>query len=159
MSRSVLLLATVHEFQGPGFAGYVEDRSYTTGIESCIRSGRVDFVFEEAAGQSPSIAERYAKSLLQPGHYLDVDCGRIPTNPFITPKPICGFTSVTFAEHRKREELWLQRMNGQEFKKALLVCGVGHSLSFAFRLQDNGFSVEFCQHLPYEKLCRRQHAT
>jgi hypothetical protein len=36
---------------------------------------------------------------------------------------------------------------------------VGHSLSFAFRLQDNGFSVEFCQHLPYEKLCRRQHAT
>jgi hypothetical protein len=44
-NRPVLLLATLHEFQGfPGFQGSVEDPSYASGIESCIRSVRIDFV-------------------------------------------------------------------------------------------------------------------
>jgi hypothetical protein len=70
-NRPVLLLATLHEFQGfPGFQGSVEDPSYASGIESCIRSVRIDFVFEEAAGLGPSTAEQRANSLLGPGWTL-----------------------------------------------------------------------------------------
>jgi hypothetical protein len=157
MTRCVVLLATLHEFQGPGFQGYVEDSFYEDTVESCIRTGRIDFVFEEAAGRSPSIAEDHANSLLGPGHYLDVD-RRDEPSLHSGPRPICGLTAVSVGQCRKREGVWFERMNGEDFKKALLICGVGHSLSFAFRLQDAGFNVELCQHLPYERLCKREHA-
>lgn len=158
-NRSVLLLATLHEVQGlPEFPGSVEDPSYADGIESCIRSGRIDFVFEEAAGLGPSTAEQRANSLLGPGHYLDVDSERDKPNPLNGRKPICGFTSVNVIKCMKREDVWLQRLNAQEFKKGLVICGVGHSLSFAFRLQHARFSVELCQHLPFAKLCKREHS-
>jgi hypothetical protein len=76
----------------------------------------------------------------------------------LTPEAICSFTTLDLGENREREKRWLQEINAQEFKKALVICGVGHSLGFAFRLQDTGFSVDFCQHLPYEKLCTKRHA-
>ena len=158
MDRSVLLLATLHEYQGlPGLQRSVEDPSYAGNIGSCVRSGRIDFVFEEAAGLGPSTAEQHANSFLGPGHYLDIDSGRAMPNPFMGPKPICGFTSISVGMCRTRENLWFQRVNTRNFKKALLICGASHSLSFAFRLEDAGFIVELCHHLPYEKLCKREH--
>ena len=156
MTRSVVLLATLHEFQGLArHPDSVEDPSYASGVESFIRSGRVDFVFEEAAELGPSIAEQRANLILEPGHYLDIDSGREPLGG---PKPICGFTSISVELSKTREDAWFQRVNAQGFKKGLVICGAAHSLSFGFRLQVAGFSVELCQHLPYEKLCRREHA-
>lgn len=167
MSRSALILATVHEFQGRGFEGYVEDGLYEDAIESCLRTGRIDFVFEEAAGRRPSIAEDYAKTLLGPGHYLDIDSRPNEMRKFglpsergllLGPKPICGLPSWDVNRHKEREMRWLQKMNEQVFNQGLVICGVGHSLSFAFRLQNDGYSVELCQYLPYDRLCKREHA-
>jgi hypothetical protein len=42
----------------------------------------------------------------------------------------------------KREELWIKRMQQSEFKSALMICGLVHLLSFAFRLQAAKFSVQ-----------------
>jgi hypothetical protein len=109
-NRSVLLLATLHEFQGlPGFQGSVEDPSYTSGIESCICSGRIDFVFEEASELGPSTAEQRANSLLGPGHYLGIDSERDKPSPLTGLKPICGLTSVDVMKTMTREDVWLQR--------------------------------------------------
>ena len=51
--------------------------------------------------------------------------------------------------HDKREEFWLRQITGQEFKSALMICGLAHVLSFAFRLRAQDFSV---QALEYAKL-------
>jgi hypothetical protein len=158
MNRSVILLATLHEFQGLAkYPDSIEGSDYASGIESCIRSGRVDFVFEEAAELGPSIAEQHSNLFLEQGHYLDIDSGRGKSNPLGGSKPICGFTSISVGPSKTREDEWFQRVNVQQFKRGLVICGVAHSLSFAFRLQDNGFEVELCQHLPYERLCKREH--
>jgi hypothetical protein len=159
MSRSVVLLATLHDFQGlPGYPGSVEDPTYASGIESCILSGRVDFVFEEASGLGPSTAEQRSNSLLGADHYLDIDSGRDKPNPFIGPKPICGFASLDPEKMRNRETQWLKRLIDHGFKKGLVICGVAHSLSFAFQLQEAGLGVQLCYHLPYDILCKRPHA-
>ncbi len=71
MSQSITLLAVLHEFQGPKFHNYVDDPDYKILVEDFI--SRVDFVFEEAGGKSPSIAEEFADSILKPDHYMDVD--------------------------------------------------------------------------------------
>jgi hypothetical protein len=160
MTRSVVLLATLHEFQG--LARHPDsvnnDPSYASGVESFIRSGRADFVFEEAAGLGPSIAEQCANLILGPGHYLDMDSGRDKSNLLGGPKPICGFTSISVGLSKAREDAWFQRVNAQGFEKGLIICGAAHSLSFGFRLQSAGISFELCQHLPYEKMCKRLHA-
>lgn len=158
MVRSVVLLATLHEFQGlPKYPQSLEDAEYVRGVESCILSRRVDFIFEEAAELGPSLAEERSNEILGLGHYLDIDSGRAKPNPFMGPKPICGFTSISVGMCRTREIQWFQKVNARDFKKALLICGASHSLSFAFRLEDAGFIVEVCHHLPYEKLCKREH--
>jgi hypothetical protein len=158
MTRSVVLLATLHEFQGLArHPDSIDDPSYASGVESFIRTGRADFVFEEAAGLGPSTAEQRANLILGPGHYLDIDSGRNKPNLLSGPKPICGFTSISIDLSKAREDAWFQRVNAQGFKKGLVICGAAHSLSFGFRLQDAGISVELCQHLPYETLCRRDH--
>jgi hypothetical protein len=63
------------------------------------------------------------------------------------------------AEQRKREEMWHQRLDDQPFVKGLVICGLAHSLSFAFRLLSAGFNVtETYNYVPYHKLCTRPHA-
>jgi hypothetical protein len=159
MARSVILLATLHEFQGlEKYPDSVDDPSFASGVESCIRSRRLDFVFEEAAELGPSTAEQCSILILGPGRYLDIDSGRDKPNPFGGSKPICGFTAINMGLSKKREDTWFQRVDAQDFKEGLLICGVAHSLSFGFRLQAAGFSVELCQHLRYERLCKREHA-
>jgi len=37
-------------------------------------------------------------------------------------------------EHRKREELWVRRMQAQNFKNGLVIVGLAYTLSIAFRL-------------------------
>ena len=169
MSSSMEVLAVPHQLQGPRFKGYVQDRSYERLVNGLLR--QADFVFEEAAGRLPSVAQTSADKILGPGHYLDVDpppdkrqqygiaekTGEdfpIDTSQLcsdVTPDiHHCAFVN----EHRKREELWLQEIQSQVFEKGLMICGVSHGLSFAFRLESAGFNeVELHSYIPYNKLC------
>jgi hypothetical protein len=118
-TRRIVILGIPHALQGPGFSGFIKDTSYRTLVENLIRD-EVDFVFEEAAGQAPSIAEELTRSLIGPGRYLDFDPGlterskhgidiEIATFFMIAPfdsSDTCGSSLV--GVQGKREQLWLQ---------------------------------------------------
>jgi len=65
--------------------------------------------------------------------------------------------SVAFANwqvldvHAKREELWLARMRQRRFQSALVICGLVHLLSFAFRLQAANFSVQAINYANWQR--------
>jgi hypothetical protein len=158
MSKSVDVLAVPHQLQGPGFRGYVDDPCYSTLLKEQLFG--VDFVFEEAAGRGPSIAEELVREGYAKGHYLDID-------PPANQRGEYGIASTTIDpghstswyscqmidEHRKREQLWLKRVENEEFRKALVICGVHHGLSFTFRLEAAGFpDVDLYDYLPFNKL-------
>ena len=163
------VLAVPHQLQGTKFSGYVKDSSYESLIEDLVR--QVDFVFEEVSGRGPSVAEKLAGEVLGWGHYLDVDpppderqqCGiakKTGEDFPIDPSQLCSDVAPDIchcafvSEHRKREELWLQKIQSQVFEKGLMICGISHGLSFAFRLQSAGFNeVELHSYIPYSKLC------
>jgi hypothetical protein len=168
MSQSVQLIGVPHQLQGPGFHGYVEDPSYSDWVEGFIQAG-VDFVFEEAAGRRPTIAEQHALSILHPGHYMDLDP---PVNerhkyglaqvsatggPIDPAHSTDVYESPFVSEQIKREELWQKRMQSEKFQKSLAICGVAHSLSFAFRLHGAGMNVTVSTYIPHGKLCPRRH--
>lgn len=169
MTRSAVVLAVPHQLQGPAFGGYVDDPSYSLLLENVTRDG-VDFVFEEASGRTPSTAEQVAVSRLGEDHYLDVD-------PSVDERPKYGIAKVTggggpidpfrskdiyesalLDEQRKREDLWVQRVVAQPFKKALIIVGLAHGLSLGFRLASAGIEVrDVFLYIPHEKVCRKPH--
>jgi hypothetical protein len=176
MSKSIIVLAVPHQLQGPKFRGHIYDSAYANLIEDFIAGA--DFVFEEAAGRRPSTAEDIANTVLGPGHYLDIDPprdernkygiavdtgGACPIDPYQKVEPGVppdGYNFEIVDEHRKREELWLLRLQDQPFEKGLAICGIAHGLSFAFRLLSAGISVERTNsYIPYHKLCTRSHAS
>jgi hypothetical protein len=169
MTRSVIVLGTAHEFQGPKFTGHVKDPSYVMLIETSIDG--CDFVFEEASGRRPTIAEELVNSTLGDGHYLDVDPQASERLQYGIPAettaswPISmhdspeSYTSMFVTPQRLREELWIKRIDKERFSKALFIVGIGHSLSVAFRLENAGFVIEEARaYTPYNNLCRRRHA-
>ena len=162
------MLGILHELQGPGFYNYVEDHSYSKLLETAM-SG-VDFVFEEASGRGPSIAEAEAVAILAAGGYLDIDPSpdqraqygipKVTTSSFLI-DPACSPDSCDTVDHdaqRLREEEWLQRIKGREFQKALAIVGIAHSVSLQRRLSEAGFSVKLWAYEPHAKLCRRKHS-
>ncbi|SRR5216684_9140726 len=165
MNKSVVVLAIPHQLQGPGFQGYVDDPSYSDLVERFIRQG-LDFVFEEAAGRTPSIAKALTESHLGGDCYMDVDPS--PTEretlgiavagggDWIDPGYSADFYEWAIVEeNRKREELWRQKVEAQHFEKALMICGLGHCLSFAFRLSSAGINVEKSySYIPHAKLAK-----
>ena len=173
MSKSVVVLSVPHELQGPQFPRHVNDPASSHLVEGLIKggisvegfaTGRIDFVFEEAAGRRPSIAEDLAKSLLGPGHYLDVDPPpherrkhgiKLETGGYwFDPSLGAHYRWEEVDEHRKREQLWLQAVQAQAFETGLAICGLGHGLSFPFRLLSAGVRVLLTfNHIPYDKLC------
>jgi hypothetical protein len=50
--------------------------------------------------------------------------------------------------HEAREKFWLQMILDRSFDKALMICGLSHMLSFAFRLQVYDFQVKALDYLP-----------
>jgi hypothetical protein len=170
MSKSAVVLGVPHQLQGPGFQGYVPDPSYSRLVKTLM--GGVDFVFEEATGRGPSIAEQLVGSSQRSVQYLDFD----PT-PADRPKhgiakvvgggwPIdpCNSSDAcetsTVEEQRKREELWLDRVLSKPFEKALVIVGLAHSLSFTFRLASKGIGVDESQnYIPHSRLCTRAHVS
>jgi hypothetical protein len=143
---------------------------YRSLVTDIIAEGNVDFVFEEATGTGPTIAEEIAENKLRKGHYLDVDA------PAVRKEHGIGTTTrfheldqmprgelrvfcieLIVAEQQKRETLWLQAMQGKQFNSGLLVCGLAHLLSMAFRLESSGYSVKARIYNPEHRLCERTH--
>jgi hypothetical protein len=164
MVPRVTVLATLHVVQGAEKRlGNVYDPMYIALLNKLMISEGIDFIFEEASGLGPTIAEKLALEQLPFGHYQDIDPARadrpdlgIPSNSS-EPNMIGEPPSVAFANwqlldvHAKREELWVQRMQQHEFKSALVICGLVHLLSFAFRLQEAKFSVQAINYANWQR--------
>jgi hypothetical protein len=158
------VLATLHVVQGAEKRfGNVHDPMYGALLEKLMISEGVDFIFEEASGLGPTIAEKLALERLAFGHYVDIDPAKnervdfgIPANS--TESLMIGSpTSAAFANwqildvHAKREELWLQRMRQRNFESALVICGLVHLLSFSQRLQNAQFSVQAINYANWQR--------
>ncbi len=164
MNRRVTILATLHELQGAEKRhGNRSDPMYSALIDQLMIAEGIDFVFEEASGWGPTIAEKLAFDKLGPKRYLDVDPGRDEREKFGIPRdsndsymigspPTAAFASWQFHEvHAMREEHWIQQLTNQEFKSALMVCGLAHLLSFAFRLHAANFSVRSLDYASWQR--------
>src|SRR5271170_1164814 len=157
MSNHVIVVGTNHILQGAVKNSLsIIDPLYRSYITSIIPRDEVDFVFEEGSGLGPTIAEEIAEDTLGKDHYLDVD-------PSIAQRKVLGigvagehhdldpltelevhdlWGELFVPEQRKRENAWLQAIQGQSFSRGLLVCGLAHLLSIAFNLDSSGYSVE-----------------
>ncbi len=170
MNKRTVILGTCHQLQGlEGYSKNIDDQSYRDLVEQLIFKEAVDFIFEEAAGRGASHAKQLADSHLGLNHYLDVDLnpdarqkhGLSPNTVKTYPIDEDNSTGphdfahwVIVKEQSEREKLWLQRIVDQDFSSGLVVCGLPHSLSFAFRLMTAGFDVEKCfNYMPHHKLC------
>jgi hypothetical protein len=164
MNPRVTVLATLHVTQGAEKRlGNVHDPMYVALLNKLLVSEGVDFIFEEASGLGPTIAEKLALDRLAFGHYVDIDPARgeradlgIPVNSS-EPNMIGSPPSVAFANwqllevHAKREELWVKRIQQHRFESALVICGLVHLLSFAFRLQNANFSVQAINYANWQR--------
>lgn len=164
MIPRVTVLATLHVIQGAEKrVGNVHDPMYVALLNKLLLSEGVDFIFEEASGLGPTIAEKLALEQLAFGHYVDIDPARsdrpdlgISANSsepnMIGTPPTVAFANWQILEvHAKREELWLKRMQQHEFQSALVVCGLVHLLSFAFRLQNAKYSVQAINYANWQR--------
>ena len=125
MARSILVHGIPHQIQGPNFQGYVEDESFGPWVRSLIRQFQVDFVFEEASGRGPSVAEGLVQSLQNKVGYLDIDppanerhkygiAQRTGEGGPIDPVRSLDVYEISYVdEHKKREEEWLRRIQSK----------------------------------------------
>jgi hypothetical protein len=164
MGKCMVVLAVPHQLQGRGFTGHIPDPTYSDLIEDWIAKG-VDFIFEEAAGQTPSVASEIAESMLGAGYYMDVDPSPDERDAHGIARAAGGgewldpgnsldkYEFGILEEQRKREVLWTKRILAQPFGKGLAICGLCHGLSLAFRLSDTGITVEKSySYIPYHKI-------
>jgi hypothetical protein len=164
----ITILGTSHDIQVKGRKFSIDDRAYPKVIDLLLFDK--DFVFEEATGFGPTIAETKMTEKMGPGHYLDIDPALRdrakhgigdtsgPSAVIDHMVPSDGWLyGENVSEQAKREEVWLQRIRERQFHRAVLVCGYLHLLSMAFRLHLAGFRVEAYYYMPYDKLCRKAH--
>jgi hypothetical protein len=163
VAKTFTVFSAPHPLQGSGFVAYVDDPHYADLIDDLLSTG-VDFVFEEAGGRKPSIAETLVESFLGLGHYMDVDPPLYERHEYgivsrAKPRPnLFGCEYAVLEEQRQREEVWMKRIVDQPFGKGLMICGLCHCLSLAFRLASAGINVEGVHsYMPYSKLCNLQH--
>ncbi len=167
MNPRVTVLATLHVFQGAEKRlGNVHDPNYVALLNKLMISEAVDFIFEEATGLGPTLAEKLALEKLAFGHYVDIDPARnerlsygIPLSS-AEPNMIGTPPTVAFANwqildvHAKREELWVKRIQQSRFESALVICGLVHLLSLAFRLKDAEYSVQAINYANWQRNSR-----
>jgi hypothetical protein len=164
MNPRVTVLATLHVVQGAEKrVGNVQDPMYVALLDKLMVSEEVDFIFEEASGLGPTIAERLALDRLAFGHYADIDPARgerpdfgipaISSEPhMIGAPPAVAFANWQILDvHARREDLWLKRMQQHDFQSALVICGLIHLLSFASRLQTANFSVQAINYANWQR--------
>jgi hypothetical protein len=169
MSRFVVLFGTSHRLQGAVKGqSNVDDPTYAELVERLISEQQIDFILEEATGLGPTNAEKIALCHWGQNHYLDVDppksertnygisletCLCFPIDPEDSQKSEDVACWDYVEEHEIREKLWLQRIVGASFTRALMICGAAHLLSFSFRLRSAAFDVKALYYMPHHKLC------
>lgn len=163
MSRHLTLLGVNHRIQGAEkFDRTVHDLGYHEVVCHLLRGK--DFVFEEASGCGPTVAEKIAIEALGAQKYLDVDPAvekRSTLGIGKTGEPDAFDRRIWYEfphEQEKRELLWLNAIQERSFHRALFVCGYLHLLSMAFRLRSEGFEVQSGIYMPYDALCSHQHS-
>jgi hypothetical protein len=169
LAKTVILLGTSHRVQGAlkGIRN-VEDPDYKTLVEQLSQTFSVDFVFEEASGLGPTFAEKFALQRIGPNRYKDID-------PSVEQRKKLGIAPDTGKDYRigrlnldtnhwgygreelidaqeQREHFWLPFIRERDFRRALLVCGQAHLLSFAFRLKADNLEVRAYSYMPYKLL-------
>lgn len=158
----LIVLGTYHDVQGlkkfnEKFSLNVDDPNYKTILRESLGHG-VDFIFEEAAGEGPSVASE----MLANDRYIDIDSEttekslsrfreQVETVLFFPPP-------LNLLAEDWREECWVKKIKAQQFETGLVICGVAHSLSIAFRLKREGFHVEVCNYEPIDRLCSTKKA-
>ena len=144
----------------------VDDPDYSDLLDRLIKDKNLDFVFEEATGLGPTIAEQLTGSSLGPNHYLDVDppCddrhkyGIFSTSrPYpVDPDDLESYKHSPSCEGVEqqgiKEGIWLERIRTKEFSRAVMICGYLHTLSFALRLRTAEFDVKALSYMPHHKL-------
>jgi hypothetical protein len=158
MNRLVVVLGTTHELQNAKKnPRRIDDPQYRELLDLLIVEDGIDFLFEEATGLGPTTAEKVALKF-GPNRYLDVDPARNDRQKFGIPEstnghiflgsPVASPPTHASAErifhevHAIRERFWLQQITKRDFSKALMICGMNHTLSLAFRLRDANFDVK-----------------
>jgi hypothetical protein len=171
VTKTVILLGTAHRLQGAARGIYnIKDPDYETLVDQLYRKYSVDFVFEEASGLGPTFAERFASANLGPQRYKDIDPSAAARKKLGMPAETgkdyrignlnletnhWGFGREELIHvHEQREHFWLPFIREQKFIAALLICGQAHLLSFAFRLNTDGFNVKAYSYMPYALLAR-----
>jgi hypothetical protein len=115
------------------------------------------FIFEEATGHGPSIASDAAA-----GRYLDIDSettdealSRFSEDSHTLVSDIAQKfkvqeipTKLGITVQEWRESTWVAKIKTQQFETGLVICGVAHALSMAFRLKAEGFDVEVYCYAP-----------
>jgi hypothetical protein len=171
LTKTVILLGTAHRLQGAKKgSSNIDDPDYSILIEQLCSTFAIDFIFEEASGLGPTIAEKFALETIGPNRYKDID-------PNVEARKKLGIGSHSGKDYRigrlnfdtnhwgygreelvdvqeKREYFWLPFIREQEFSRALLICGQAHLLSFAFRLKGEDFDVRAYSYMPYKLLAR-----
>jgi len=150
--QNLIVLGTYHNVQGlKNFGGSLTDPDYRLILEYLKQKHDVDFIFEEASGHGPSIASETAL-----GGYLDVDSET--TNAALSHcaedshslvlEILSKFrvqeipTKMGLTAQEWREATWIAKIKAEQFTTGLVICGVAHTLSIAFRLKAEGFGVE-----------------
>jgi hypothetical protein len=162
---SIVVLGTDHRLQGKKFPQHVDDPGYRELLLQ-LMSG-VDFIFEEASGRHPTTAEELKKELRelaqeQPINYMDIDPGPDERNELgiarntvhshlINGERLGQYDCVCVEENAKREAVWLCKIFKEKFRNGLVICGLPHTLSFAFKLESVGFETKACCYMPYHK--------
>jgi hypothetical protein len=164
--RKILVLGVPSELQGVSeHERKVPDPGYKKLLETLFSQHAIDFVFEEASGILSSYAAKSASSSESFIQYLGVDPQKNDKQKYglegeaSTPLPIgAGGAAPDVANvenlelHVKREKHWLHRIQTQEFRIALMICGPIHVLSFSSRLSAAGLEVQALDYVPYHKL-------
>jgi len=160
--QKLIIFGTYHDVQGLSkFRRNVIDPDYKTNVESLMKEHHVDFIFEEACGFGPSTASELSVG------YVDIDSETTDqalsrfsedSESVFLPKNL-GASSLRLSPTKLgltvqnwRESCWVKKIKTQQFKTGLLICGVAHSLSIAFRLQAEGFGVEAYCYEPIKRL-------
>ena len=150
--QKLIVLGTYHNVQGlKNFRGSLPDPDYKPILEYLKQKHDVDFIFEEATGHGPSVASDMAA-----GGYFDIDSettdealSHFPEDSHTLVLEILDKfrvqeipTKLGLTVQELRESTWVTKIKAQQFKTGLVICGVMHTLSIAFRLNAEGFGVE-----------------
>jgi hypothetical protein len=172
----IAIFGTSHRLQGAinskNKIWNVEDPSYSDLLTMLFSDEKPDFVFEEVAGVGPTTASRKAEAELGPDKYLDIDPPseerkslgleadsgeNFNVNPMGHGQAHDTASWSKVDQHRKREALWVSKIQSTKFTSAILIVGMNHLLSLAYTLEDLGYEVKALSYMPEHKLCILHH--